>query len=94
MKKNLDSELIIEDLIAATLGERASAREKHMLRESLRGLVRLAKLEQVAEIKANVNRLAGALDAQPARRRTKAILIAQRLPSLLDQVQQSFEFIH
>lgn len=94
MKKISHSEQVIEDIVEATLGEHASAREKHVLRQTLHGLVRLAKVEQVADIKANVRRLAGALETQSARRRAKAILMAQRLPGLLDQAQQAFEFKH
>lgn len=94
MKKIAHTDQVIEDIVEATLGEDASAREKHVLRQSLYGLVRLSKAEQVADIKANVKRLAGALEVQSARRRAKAILTAQRLPGLLDQAQQAFEFKH
>ncbi|RZI42245.1 hypothetical protein EGT07_13575 [Herbaspirillum sp. HC18] len=92
MKKKLDTDVVIESLIAATMGENASARERHIFRENLRSLVRMAKAEQVVEIKDNVRRLAGALEAHSARRRAKAVLMAQRLPGLLDQAQQQFEF--
>jgi len=92
MKKRLDSDAVIESLIAATLPASASVRERHIFKENLRSLVRLAKAEQVVEIKASVRRLAGALEAQSARRRAKAVLLAQRLPGLLDQAQQQFEF--
>ena len=88
----LDTDDVIENLITATMGEDVTARERHMFRESLRGLVRLAKAEQVVEIKANVKKLAGAIEAQDARRRAKAILLAHRLPGLLEQAQQKFEF--
>ncbi len=91
MKKKLDSDIVIEGLVDATM-ESAGLRERHIFRENLRSLVRLAKAEQVAEIKANVKRLAGALEAHTARRRAKAVLMAQRLPDLLDQAQQQFEF--
>lgn len=91
MKKKLDSDAVIESLIAAVL-ENATARERHIFRENLRSLVRLAKAEQVTEIKANVRRLAGALETHSARRRAKAVLMAQRLPGILDQAQQQFEF--
>lgn len=94
MKKKLDTDEIIEQLLAATLGDGASAREQHIYRENLRNLVRLAKAEQVMEIKANVKKLAGAIEAHTARRRAKAVLLAQRLPSLLDRAQQQFEFKH
>jgi DNA-binding transcriptional regulator LsrR (DeoR family) len=92
MKKKLDTDDVIENLITATLGEEATARQLHIFRENLHSLVRLAKAEQVVEIKANVRRLAGVLEAHSARRRTKALLMAQRLPGILDQAQQQFEF--
>lgn len=92
MIKKLDTDVVIESLIAATMGEDASARERHIFRENLRSLVRMAKAEQVVEIKDNVRRLAGALETHSARRRAKAVLMAQRLPGLLDQAQQQFEF--
>jgi hypothetical protein len=92
MKKKLETDAVIENLIVATLGENTSARQYHIYRENLRALVRLAKSEQVVEIKTNVQKLAGAIEAHSARRRAKAILLAQRLPSILEQAQQQFEF--
>ncbi|RJF98413.1 hypothetical protein [Noviherbaspirillum saxi] len=92
MKKKLDSDDVIEHLIAATLGEHASARERYLYRESLRSLVRMAKAEQVVDIKASVKRLTGNLEMQNARRRAKAILLAQQLPGILESAQQQFEF--
>lgn len=92
MKTKLDSDQVIEQMLSTLLGPDAGARERHMCRESLRGLVRLAKSEQVVEIKANVRRLTGALDQHHARRRAKAVLLAQRLPDLLNGAQRRFEF--
>jgi hypothetical protein len=92
MKKQLDTDDVIENLITATLSEDATTRQRHLFRESLRGLVRLAKAEKVVEIKTNVRRLTGILETHSARRRAKAVLLAQRLPGLLDQGQQQFEF--
>lgn len=46
----------IEDLIRAILGESATQRERHVLRESLLNLVRLAQVEQRAEIQASVGK--------------------------------------
>lgn len=92
MKKKLDTDIVVENLVAAALGEGASARERHVFQENLRSLVRLAKAEQVVEIKMNVKKLTGALDAHAARRRAKAVLLAQRLPGILDHAQQQFEF--
>lgn len=92
MKKKLDTEDVIENLITVTLSEDAPMRQRHLFRESLRSLVRLAKAEQIVEIKTNVRRLTGALETHSARRRAKAVLLAQRLPGFLDHGQQQFEF--
>jgi DNA-binding transcriptional regulator LsrR (DeoR family) len=92
MQKNLNTDQVIEALIAATAGEEVTARQRHIYRENLRSLVRLAKAEQIVEIKTNVKKLAGALEAHHARRRAKAILLAQRLPGILSSAQQQFEF--
>lgn len=92
MKKKLDTDDVIENLITATLSEDVDMRQRHLFRENLRNLVRLAKAEQVAEIKANVRRLTGVHEAHAARRRAKAILLAQRSSGILDQGQQQFEF--
>ena len=92
MRKKLETDLVIENLSAAFVGEEATARERHICAENLRNLVRLAKAEQVQEIKENVRRLAGALEAHSARRRAKAVLLAQRLPGLLAHGQKQFEF--
>jgi hypothetical protein len=92
MKKQLDTDCIIEEMIAANLGPEAGFREKHLFRESLRSLVRLAKAEQVVDIKMSVRRLTGALEQHAARRRAKAVLLAQRLPDLPDNAQRKFEF--
>ena len=91
-RKFLNTDQVIESLVTANLGEDATERQKHIYRENLRSLVRLAKSEQVVEIKANVKKLAGALDMHTARRRAKAILLAQRLPGILAGGQQQFEF--
>lgn len=76
----------------AVLGEEADLREKHMYRENLRALVRLAKSEQLIDIKASVRKLTGAMETHQARRRAKAVLLAQRLPGILAGAQQQFEF--
>ncbi|KIF82638.1 hypothetical protein [Noviherbaspirillum autotrophicum] len=92
MKKRLETDQVIDNLIAAMLGEDATQRQQYLLRESLRSLVRLAKSEQVMDIKTNVKKLTGAMDAHNARRRAKAVLFAQRLPNILASAQQQFEF--
>lgn len=92
MKKHLATDEVIEILITATMGETAPARQQFLFRENLRGLVRLAKSEQMAEIKANVRRVSGLLEAASARRRAKAVILAQRVPGFGDHLQQQFEF--
>lgn len=92
MKKKLETDAVIENMIAAALGDKAGARERHVYRESLRGLVRLAKAEQVMEIKDSVRKLTGNIEMQTARRRVKAILTAQQMPGLLEGAQRQFEF--
>ncbi|HEY4541273.1 MAG TPA: hypothetical protein VIG66_02745 [Noviherbaspirillum sp.] len=94
MTKTMHTDEIIEELVTAMLGSEAGVRERHLLRENLRSLVRVAKAEQVVDIKASVRRLAGALESHTARRRAKAVLMAQRLPDILEQAQQQFEFKH
>lgn len=92
MKNKLETDQVIDNLIAAMLGEGANLRQRYVCRENLRNLVRLARTEQVMEIKENVKKLTGALDAQNARRRAKAVLLAQRLPGILSGAQQQLEF--
>lgn len=92
MKKQLQSDEIIESLVDAMLGEGTDIRQKFLYRETLRSLVRLAKSEQVIEIKTNVRRLTGALESSSARRRARAVLLAQRLPGILEQAQRQLEF--
>ncbi|NEX62802.1 hypothetical protein [Noviherbaspirillum galbum] len=92
MKRQFDSELVITSLVEATLGNDATLRQRHLFQENLRSLVRLAKAEQVVEIKENVRRLTGAMESHQARRRAKAVLLAQRLPGILAAAQQTFEF--
>lgn len=45
------SDEVIEAVIRAACGENASARVRYFYRESLRNLVRIAKLERTAELK-------------------------------------------
>ncbi|TFW09337.1 hypothetical protein E4K72_06490 [Oxalobacteraceae bacterium OM1] len=92
MTKKQETDRVVEQLIEAVLGTDAGVREKHILRESLRGLVRLAKAEQLMDVRNSVNRLTGALEQSHARRRAKAVLLAQRLPGILEEAQRRFEF--
>lgn len=56
----------IEDMIQATLGDNASMRERHMLRQSLLNLVRLARAEQCLEMQANVDKVVSMLPSESA----------------------------
>jgi len=57
MKANMGTEQMIIALVNTVCGEEATAREKHVFREGLRQLVRLAKAEQLFEMKMNVKKL-------------------------------------
>lgn len=51
MSLEICSDEVIEAVISAAVGENASARMRYLYRESLRNLVRIAKLEHTAELK-------------------------------------------
>lgn len=51
MSLEICSDEVIEAVISAAVGENASARVRYLYRESLRNLVRIAKLEHTAEMK-------------------------------------------
>ena len=53
---------VIEALILATYGPDVSEQCKHHFRETLRGLVRLAKAEQMLQLRLDVNASIGAVD--------------------------------
>jgi len=92
MKKKLETDLVIESLVIATLDRDATARQKYLYRESLRNLVRLAKSEQIRDIKMDVAKLTGMLGAHSAKKRAKAMRFARRLPGIFQGGQQQFEF--
>jgi hypothetical protein len=79
MKRRTGTDMAIEEPVAAACTEATTLREKHVCREALRALVRLAKSEQTPEIKTQVNKLSAGEAARAARRHAKAILLAQRL---------------
>lgn len=60
MKPNSHTEEMIAELVSVTCGENASARETHTFREALRSLVRLAKAEQMYEMKSDIQSLTAA----------------------------------
>lgn len=57
MENQFNTETAIEQLVTAFSGANATAREKHICREALRSLVRLAKSEQMLELKMDVDKL-------------------------------------
>lgn len=68
------TENVIEELIAATHGTLPGLRSRHVLAQALHGLVRLAKAEQLTEIRMDTERASGALASLGRRRQTRAIL--------------------
>ncbi len=46
----------IEDIIRATLDDSANSRQRHLLRQSLLNLVRLAQAEQRVDVQASVGK--------------------------------------
>ena len=82
------TEQVITDLIDTFYERDLTVREKYVFRESLRGLVRLAKSEQMLEMKANVKKLAGVI-TPTVQRRTKA---DQHTGSMPRRLPQQLEF--
>ena len=84
MKPKTGTELAIAELLSASCPKDMSAREKHLYRESLRNLVRLAQSELLVEMRRNVCRLTGFQSG--AARRGRGIHQEVR------PLQQRFEF--
>ncbi len=84
-------EMAIENLIEATLCGGVTLREKHLFRESLRSLVRLAKAEQILEIKTSVKSLTGAITTHAHRRQAKVNLLFKEFDAST-LLQREFEF--
>jgi len=57
METIYSSEQLIEELLTTTYDGSHSTRQKHVLREALRSLVRLAKAEQMLEIRTDVKKI-------------------------------------
>jgi hypothetical protein len=53
------TETVINDLIFAVYGTQADARQRHVLRQALHGLVRQARAEQLQEMRRDVWRATG-----------------------------------
>lgn len=80
----------IDELVIAAQGEHASLREQYLFRQTLHNLVRQAKLEQLAEMRSNVERAVGFSHFCHSRRETKAIL--KRIELSCNTRQLQFEF--
>lgn len=57
METIYSSDQLIEELLTTTYDGSHSTRQKHVLREALRSLVRLAKAEQMLEIRTDVKKI-------------------------------------
>jgi len=57
MKTERNTEKLMEELLASTNQHTLSVREQYLLRETLYSLARLAKTEQMLEVKKSVARL-------------------------------------
>ena len=57
METSYTTEELIEELTAATCGATASLRDKQIFTEALRSLVRLAKAEQMLDLRTNIKTL-------------------------------------
>ncbi len=64
MNNELNTDEVINNMVSAVCGQGATSRERHMYRETLRNLVRLAKAEQMAEMRANVEKLTSFSEAR------------------------------
>jgi hypothetical protein len=85
------TEQVIMDLIDTLYGKDLAVREKYVFREALRSLVRLAKSEQMLEMKTNVKKMTGVIT--PAmQRRTKADQHTGSVPKRLPQQLEFSQF--
>jgi hypothetical protein len=60
MNSKIGTQNMIEQLVCATCGNQSSLKDKHVFKEALHALVRLAKAEKMLELKQDVKK-AGAL---------------------------------
>jgi hypothetical protein len=83
------TETVITDLLDSSYGKTLDARAKYLFRESLYSLVRLAKAEQMMEIKRSVEKLTGISAASTY---TVSENDAPTENLIFDRLQQRFEF--
>lgn len=65
---------MIEALTVALYGAFSTRREQHVFSQALHGLVRLAKTEQILEIKRDADRAAGVAAGAGCRRQARVIM--------------------
>ncbi|TCS36005.1 hypothetical protein EDC30_10868 [Paucimonas lemoignei] len=86
----LTSQEMVASLVNAYCGQNATLRQKHVFEQALFALVRLAKSEQMMEIKANVRKLTGPLvpfvPRQTVKQQAQARLAQMALPGLEEKV--------
>lgn len=63
MAQQKHTDEMIDDLVNVAYGDQPGGRERHVYREALRSLVRLAKAEQMYEMKVDVQTLTAPTDA-------------------------------
>jgi hypothetical protein len=64
--------VLIDNLLDATYGETGNIRQRFVFREALLGLVRVAKAEQVLEMKTTVRKLINGTSSVSDRQRLKS----------------------
>ena len=57
MMTQYSTDTMIDEMVDATFGNTVSARQQHLYRESLRALVRLAKAEQLRDMRLDLRKL-------------------------------------
>ncbi len=78
---------VIESLVEVHCQAEADQRQRHLLRESLRGLVRLAQAEQMWEIKANVRALTSMSQAKIKRQANRLLKSTSDVKAAKDPCQ-------
>ena len=68
------TEAVIADLVDAACGGPGGRRKRHVLRQALYALVRLAKVEQLVEMRLDAEHASGGMTGMKQHRRTKAML--------------------
>lgn len=84
------TETLIADLLDSPYGAALDARAKYLFRESLYSLVRLAKAEQMMEIKTSVGKLTGLGAAYGTYALSEDDMNLDGF--MIDGIQQRFEF--